>query len=219
MVLSLLIAAAGAAHAGTITGTVSARGRDVPGGSAGKAYESKKFKFLEKVDYSQMRDFVVSVDAPYEERFASLATTKSIVVQENAMFSPHVMPILQGTVVEWPNEDDIFHNVFSFSEAKPFDLGLYKDEVKRVRFDQPGRVDVFCSIHKDMSCIILVMPNPWFALSDDEGRYEIRDVPAGTYKVKAWHERLPPQTVDVVVPADGVVEVDFELGIKGLPTY
>lgn len=207
------------ADAGTISGEVTAKGRDLPGGAGGGAYDSKKYKFIEKMDYDEVTEFVVYIEAPYSADFAKFAKSQRVVVQENATFSPRVMPILVGTEVEWPNEDDIYHNVFSFSQTKQFDLGLYKDEIKKVVFDKPGRIDVFCSIHKNMSCIILVLENPWFAATDADRRYEIKDVPAGTYKLTAWHERMPPQTVDVTVPEEGSVTVDFDMGIKGLPTY
>ena len=126
-----------------------------------------------------------------------------------------------GTTVEWPNYDDIYHNVFSMSDAKQFDLGLYKGDPpgKRVTFDKPGRVDVFCSIHENMHCIILVLENPYFASTDENGDYKIRDVPPGTYKVKAWHERLPAAERQIIVPTNGEVKVNFVLGIKNLPQY
>jgi hypothetical protein len=105
------------------------------------------------------------------------------------------------------------------SEAQPFDLGLYKDEIKRVRFDKPGRLDVFCSIHTAMHCIVLVLENPHFAATDAKGRYTMTNVPAGTYKLKAWHERLPSLIKEITVPETGEVKVDFTLGIINLPKY
>jgi hypothetical protein len=118
-----------------------------------------------------------------------------------------------GTVVEWPNEDPIFHNVFSKSQAQPFNLGLYRkgDAAKRQIFDKPGEVDVFCSIHAKMSCVILVLENPWFATVGAGGSYNITNVPAGSYNLVAWQERLPSKTVKITVPASGVVKVDFAL--------
>jgi hypothetical protein len=123
--------------------------------------------------------------------------------------------------VEWPNNDDIYHNVFSMSEAKPFDLGLYKhgEPGKRVTFNKPGRVDAFCSIHAGMHCIILVLENPCFAATADSGRYAITNVPPGTYQLTAWHERLPKQTREITVPAEGTVKADFVLSITNLPRY
>jgi hypothetical protein len=106
------------------------------------------------------------------------------------------------------------------SEPKPFDLGLYKNpEVKRIAFDRPGRIDIFCSIHKAMNCIILVLENPYFAAADERGRYTITGVPAGTYQLKAWHERLPSQSREIIVAETGDVRADFTLGIVNLPKY
>ncbi len=213
-------------EAGTLVGTVRARGKegaDEPS-AAGGAYESRKYKFVERVDYSQLRDFVVYIDGAVATNTASPAVAQVVTTrkinQQGATFSPHVLPVAVGTTVEWPNNDDIFHNVFSYSETKPFDLGLYKHpEVKRIVFDKPGRVDVFCSIHKAMNCIVLVLGNPYFAAADDRGRYVIPNVPAGRYTLKAWHERMPAQAREITVPETGEVRVDFTLGIANLPHY
>jgi plastocyanin len=219
--------AATSAGAGNITGRVHAEGK---AGAAQDAqcglYDSKALKFAEKVDYDSMRDFVVYIEGPVgtnrpaaPEKALQVVTTRKI-SQKKATFSPHVLPVLVGTTVEWPNYDDIFHNVFSCSDAKQFDLGFYKDPViKSVTFDKPGRVDVFCSIHASMNCIILVLENPYFAATDGKGAYTIANVPAGTYKLKAWHERLPSQVLEITVPDTGEVREDFTLGIVNLPQY
>jgi plastocyanin len=213
-------------NAGTITGTVRAQGKEGAGdAAAGGKYDSRKFKFAERIEYDQMRDFVVylegrpGTDVPATNKVAQVVTDRKI-TQKGAAFAPHVLPIMVGTTVEWPNYDDILHNVFSISDTKPFDLGLYRHpEVKRITFDKPGRVDAFCSIHKTMNCVILVLENPYFAATDERGRYSIPNVPAGTYKLKGWHERLPSQTREIVVPENGEVRVDFTLGITNLPQY
>ncbi len=216
-------------HAGTITGQVRAQGKiDATAGTSGGSYDSRKYKFLEKVNYEAMRDFIVYIDGPVATNMPApehvqVMTTKKI-SQRGAMFTPHVLPVVVGTTVEWPNYDDIFHNVFSMSETKPFDLGLYKStgskgEIKDVTFDTAGRVDVFCSIHASMNCIVLVLKNTWFAATDATGHYTIANVPAGTYQLKAWHERLPAGTQEITVPAEGSVPNDFTLGINNLPKY
>ncbi len=82
---------------------------------------------------------------------------------------------------------------------------------------KPGKVDVFCSIHAKMYCIVLVLDNPYFASADDKGRYKMSNVPAGTYKITAWHERLPKLTQEITVPETGMVKMDFMMGIKNLP--
>jgi plastocyanin len=214
------------AFAGTITGIVRAQGkegtdREAPGGK----YDSRKFKFVERINYAELRDFVVYIDERSTNTISppskpvQVVTTKRV-TQRGALFTPHVLPIMVGTTVEWPNNDEIFHNVFSMSEAKEFDLGLYEGgKSKSVLFDKPGRVDVFCSIHTAMNCIVLVLETPHFAATDDKGRYTISQVPAGTYKLKAWHERLPSQTKEITVSDDGLVKIDFTLGITNLPKY
>src|SRR3954471_10800973 len=212
------------AFAGTITGIVRAQGKE---GSdremTGNKYDSRKFKFVERINYAELREFVVYIDEHSTNRAApakSVQVTTKRVSQKGAMFTPHVLPIMVGTTVEWPNNDEIFHNVFSMSEAKEFDLGLYEGgKSKSVLFDKPGRVDVFCSIHTAMNCIVLVLETPHFAATDDKGRYTISQVPAGTYKLKAWHERLPSQTKEITVSDDGLVKIDFTLGITNLPKY
>jgi plastocyanin len=212
-----------AAPAGSIVGTIRALppGPGAEPAQAAQAYASRRYKYVEKIDYEQLRDFVVYIDQPTSEfRPGELAQQTVKTTQKDANFEPHVLPVVVGTAVRWPNEDDIFHNVFSMSDAKEFDLGYYKKEkVPEVQFDRVGRVDVFCAIHPRMHCIILVVPNPFFALADEKGRFEIRNVPAGTYRLKGWHERMPSRTREVVVPATGEVRVELTLGFGELPKY
>lgn len=200
---------------GSISGQVHARGAvDSASGDPGAGYGSRRYKFLEKIDYSAFRDFVVYIDEIEAPLAPDQPPARATVTQRDGGFVPHVLPIVVGTVVEWPNADDVFHNVFCMSEVTPFDLGLYKqgDDAKSVVFPKTGRMEVFCSIHTKMSCIVLVLPNSWFARVNAKGRYIIENVPAGTYKLRAWHERLPGKTKEVVVPAEGEVHVDFVLG-------
>lgn len=226
LLLLCSVGLSGGALAGTITGNVHARGKQgTEASGAGGKYDSREFKFVERVNYDEMTDFIVYIDGPLTEKTAATPQTTQVVTrrvkQERATFAPHVLPIMVGTTVEWPNNDTILHNVFSFSETKPFDLGLYKSpyegKVPSVIFDKPGKVDVFCSIHSRMNCIVLVLENPHFAATDSRGNYSITNVPAGTYKLKAWHERLPPQSQQIIVPETGEVKVNFVLGITNLP--
>lgn len=213
----LAFAVPGEAHGGTLTGTVVARGPDDTAAGAG-AYQSRRLKFLEKIDYSALREFVVhitEVSAPPDPA----NPPRAVVTQKDGAFVPRIVPVVAGTVVEWPNADEIYHNVFSMSETTPFDLGLYKrgEDAQSLLFAKTGRIDVFCSIHSQMSCVVLVLPNPWFAVTDDRGRFVIRNIPPGTYQVRAWHERLPPQIQTIVVPASGDARADFVLGPGGQP--
>ena len=214
------LAVATLTQAGTLTGIIHAEGKTGgPSAAESGPYESRKFKFAERVNYAELRGFVVYLDGRIGDKPVPPKAPLQVVVQKNAQFSPHILPIVVGTTVEWPNHDEIYHNAFSMSEPKPFDLGLYKDKTKQLTFDKPGRVDVYCSIHSTMHCIVLVLENPYYALTDGANRYVIPNVPAGTYKLKAWHERVPSQTRSVTVPEAGEVQIDFTLGITGLPQY
>jgi plastocyanin len=201
---------------GTITGTIQAKGP--PGtesGAGGGSYGSLRYKFAEKVDYDHMEDFVIYIDQPLPAGGELPAAT---VTQRNVSFEPRILAVAVGTKVRWPNADTIYHNVFSLSEAKSFDLGLYaRDDphVPELVFDKAGRIDVFCGIHSKMHCIVLVLPSPYFAKVNSNQRYFIRGVPAGAYKLKAWHERLKERTIEVNVPAEGQVRVDITLGLSG----
>ncbi|MEO8427159.1 MAG: carboxypeptidase regulatory-like domain-containing protein [Verrucomicrobiota bacterium] len=219
-ICAALSVAAITSGAATVTGTVHAEGKaGADQAAAGGKYESRKLKFVERVNYAELRDFVVYIDHAVNLKFEPPAKPLKV-AQKDGAFTPHVLPVLAGSVVEWPNNDDIFHNVFSISESKTFDLDLYNaPEIKRVTFEKTGRVDVFCSIHTRMHCIILVLENPWFAVTDAKGKYTITNIPPGTYKLKAWHERLPSQVQEITVPEQGEAKVDFTLGITNLPKY
>jgi plastocyanin len=224
--LAALFSAGASLRGGTIVGNVHAEGKTGAGEHVSEgAYSSRKYKFVERVDYSTMHDFVVFIEGAVgitnqlSTNMVQVVTKR--VAQQGAMFSPHVLPIMMGSTVQWPNHDEIFHNVFSISETKQFDLGLYKGDPaeKKVTFDKPGRVDVFCSIHERMHCIVLILENPYFTVTDDKGNYRIADVPEGRYKLKTWHERLPAAVTEITVPANDEVKADFVMGIKNLPQY
>ncbi|HEY3754567.1 MAG TPA: hypothetical protein VGL42_00300 [Opitutaceae bacterium] len=216
--LCLGLAMAATASAGTITGLVSAHGPAVPhaGGAAG-AYSTLRYKFAEQIDYDRLDDFVVYIDAPVPGSAAEHSA--AAMSQRNVAFEPHVLAIPVNTRVTWPNLDFIYHNVFSVSDAKSFDLGLTtnKDKPEVKLFDRAGRVDVFCTIHAKMHGIILVVPSPYLATVSARHRYVISGVPAGTYPLRAWQERLPAQEKWVTVPTDGTVEADFDLNFAALP--
>lgn len=216
--LAALLLLATTAAAGTVTGLVVAHGPPVPheGGASG-AYGSLRYKFAEQIDYDRLEDFVVYINAPMTSGAGS--SIPAIMSQRSVAFEPHVLAIPVNSAVIWPNRDAIYHNVFSMSDAKVFDLGMKtnRDAPEEVVFDRVGRVDVFCSIHAKMHGIILVVPSPFVAKVAAHHRYTLTGVPAGTYPLRAWHERLPAQEKTVTVPAEGTVEVDFDLGLASLP--
>jgi plastocyanin len=140
------------------------------------------------------------------------SSTHAAMRQDDERFTPHVLPVLRGTTVDFPNADDVFHNVFSLSSARTFDLGRYpKGSAKSVTFDRGGVVQVFCHIHSDMSAVILVLENAYFAQPARSGRYVIEDVPPGEYTVVGWHERIKPVMRTVRVVAGETARLDFNI--------
>lgn len=134
--------------------------------------------------------------------------------QQDETFVPHILTIVAGTTVDFPNNDHTYHNVFSFSKTRTFDLGRYAaGRSASVRFDRPGIVRVFCDIHAHMSAFILVFAHRYFVVTDEDGRYRLDSVPPGTYTVIAWNESTPQESRRVVVPESaGDIEVNFLLG-------
>jgi hypothetical protein len=122
---------------------------------------------------------------------------------------------MDGATVDFPNEDDFYHNVFSLSNAagpNGFDLGRYPKGASRSwTFPKPGTVSVFCHIHSDMSAILLVLSNPFFASPDESRHYVIDDVPEGEYTIVGWHERIKPIIRKVRVAAGQTTTMDFNI--------
>jgi plastocyanin len=128
---------------------------------------------------------VVWIDAPATR---PLAAKPVVLDQRNVQFVPQVLVVQVGTKVSFPNNDRVFHNVFSFHESKRFDLGLYPvGIVKEVPFDKPGLSRIYCNIHPQMAAYVMVVDTPYFAVSDASGRFTIASVPAGTYPYHAWY--------------------------------
>lgn len=135
--------------------------------------------------------------------------------QEGETFIPHVLPVMTGDTVEFPNFDPIFHNVFSLSSTRTFDLGRYPQGAsKSVTFEEPGIVPVFCHIHSDMSAIILVLDNPWYAVPDADGHFSITGLPAGSHTLVAWHERAEPVETRIEVKEGQTLEIDLTVPIE-----
>lgn len=137
----------------------------------------------------------------------------AVLDQRDEAFLPYVLAITVGTTVEFPNNDRTFHNVFSLSKTRRFDLGRYpRGQSRSVRFDRPGVVRVFCEIHSHMNAFVLVFAHPYFALTDGEGRYRLERVPPGEYQLSVWNDGQVRETRAVRVPPDTpVVEQDFSL--------
>jgi plastocyanin len=153
---------------------------------------------------------VVYLEAAPRGAFEQIAPAHAVMDQRNETFSPHVLAITTGTIVDFPNSDRIYHNVFSLSKTTSFDLGRYAaGRSKSIRFDRPGIVRVFCEIHSHMSAFILVFSHPFFTLTDSEGRYRLDNIPPGTYTVVAWHEGDSSDPASVMVQSGATAELDI----------
>jgi plastocyanin len=157
-----------------------------------------------------LRRGVVYLETAPRGAFEEREPGRAVLDQRNETFVPHVLAVMAGTTVEFPNSDRIFHNVFSLSKPKRFDLGRYATgRSKSVRFDRPGVVRVFCDIHSHMNAFILVFSHPFFDVTDAEGRFQLDNVPAGTYTVIGWYEGEQRTSQSVNVPSGGVVDLEL----------
>lgn len=133
-------------------------------------------------------------------------------VQRHKRLLPAVLPIVAGQSVDFENLDPIFHNVFSLSPARPFDLGEYRAPgVRTVRFPRPGIVEVYCNIHPRMAATILVLPNRFFAVTGRGGTFRLEGVPAGRWRLYAWQPLGPPAHRPVDVPERGSTSLELSL--------
>lgn len=144
-------------------------------------------------------------DAPSEGVSATLD-------QRGERFEPELVVVPAGSTVSFPNSDPIFHNVFSLSSAREFDLGFYPaGDTRTVRFGEPGVVQVYCHLHPDMNAAIVVAPSRWYTQPDENGRFSMSGVPPGTYTLVVWHRTAGFFLQPLVVPSVGAVEVSLEI--------
>lgn len=153
-----------------------------------------------------------SIPAPASDGTANLR-----LIQKNKSFEPHILVVRVGSVVEFPNRDPFFHNVFSLFEGKRFDLGLYEAGSSRiVHFDRPGVSYIFCNIHPKMSAVVITLATPLYAISNGAGQLSIANVPYGRYLLHIWSEQRvaensDPETREITISEDlpslGVIRV------------
>jgi len=152
---------------------------------------------------------VVYLDGPFEK--PSSQPTKQI-AQKDLAFVPPLLPVQVGTRVEFPNLDDIYHNIFSYSPAKRFDLGRYRPDERPIPsevFDKPGLVTLRCDIHEHMRGLILVLDSPYYVMTDAEGRFRLRGLPSGHYALKAWVNSKTTRERPVDLKDGATLHVDF----------
>jgi len=176
-------------QAGNITGKVKAKG---------VRHSGNAVVHIEKIDGKKF-------EAPKE---------KFLMDQKNIEFIPHILPIVKGSTVEFLNSDNVLHNVFTPDGcADKFNLGTWpKGQKREYTFKEAGCLSVMlCNVHPEMEAYVLVLETPYFAVSAKDGKYEIKDVPAGTYTLTVWHEKLKGKSVEITVPAKGDVSQNFEI--------
>jgi plastocyanin len=133
---------------------------------------------------------VIWLDAPNAPRKPQ--TEKIVLDQRDMHFMPHVLAVQVGSVVDFPNHDRVFHNVFSLRDGKKFDLGLYPvGASKKIKFDRAGLSRIFCNIHPNMAAYVMTVDSPYFAVSDKKGEFTIKGAPAGSYAYHAWRPGGP----------------------------
>src|SRR2546429_3451970 len=152
---------------------------------------------------------VVYLDGAFPQP-ASLPTKQ--VAQKDLTFIPSLLPVQVGTKIEFPNLDDTYHSIFSYSPAKRFDLGRYRPEERPIPseiFDKPGLVTLRCDIHEHMRRLILVLNTPYFVVTDANGRFRLGGLPAGQYALKAWIDSKTTLEKPVHLKSGEVSQVDF----------
>jgi plastocyanin len=186
---------------GTIRGRVEVR---LPNVGAPSRPDVSVLGMPDPRDAPERRTAVVYLETAPRGAFEVPAPGRAVLDQRNETFVPHVLAVTVGATVEFPNSDRVFHNVFSLSKARRFDLGRYpRGQSRSVRFDRPGMVRVFCEIHSHMSAFVLVFAHRFFDTTDNAGRYRIEGVPPGRYTLAVWNEGEVRVTRQVRVPEDG----------------
>jgi plastocyanin len=169
------------------------------------AYPGRTVAQPELAPVSELRNVVVYLkDAPARPQPPIHAEIR----QNHETFMPRVVAVPVGSTVDFPNDDNIFHNVFSLSAAKNFNLGRYpRGKSKSVTFEKPGLVRVFCDIHSHMSATVMVFNHPWYAIPDENGNFQLPEVPTGKRQITAWHERLGDTTLPVSINMEFILPV------------
>jgi len=141
-----------------------------------------------------------------------------VLTQKNKQFTPHLLVIPAGSVVEFPNQDPYFHNVFSLFNGRRFDLGLYEaGSTRSVRFSREGVSYVFCNIHPEMSAVILALSTPYFAVVEKRDSTEIHDVPPGQYRLHVWSEGAALEPLDALTRVVDIAAGNSDLGLIEIP--
>jgi plastocyanin len=211
----ILVAAPGgqAPETGSVTGrvklTTRLRGTALPS----TAYPTRAIGTHDNQPISEIRNVVVYLkDVAYR---GALAPTTAALRQEHETFLPHVLAVTRGSTVDFPNDDPIFHNVFSLSSAASFDLRRYpRGQSRSWQFPKVGIVKIYCHIHSHMSATILVLDHPYFMIPQADGAFELPNIPPGEYTVVGWHERVGERRASVRVERGRAASVELSLPVE-----
>lgn len=200
--------AVGAQADASVTGVVRIVAKPSRRLTSAGAYPGRTVTVGAEHDVSELANVVVFVDA----RPTAAEAGRAAVRQADEEFVPHLVAITVGSTVDFPNDDLLFHNVFSLSRANTFDLGRFpRGQSKSRTFVRPGLVKVYCHLHSHMSALVRVFDHPYFAIPDADGQFTIGNLPPGRHEVVAWHERVGEVTESVAVEAGRQATVSFSL--------
>jgi hypothetical protein len=178
------------------------------------AYGARRVEKAAPRSGSELLNVIVFIqDAP---KVTPLPLTRPVpgILQEGEMFTPRVVAITKGSTVDFPNGDPVIHDVFSLSRSATFDLGSYpRGQTRSHLFRQAGLVKVYCHIHSHMSASIMVFDHTFFTIPKADGSFTIDNVPPGSYKVSAWHERIGETSQPVTIEAGRTADIQFALPI------
>ena len=209
----LFSAAAVSAEAGVIRGTVRIHSVVPAAESGANGYPGRANSLAQTGSLSRgtVDDAVVFVEKlPAGVDSTLTRRPRPKLSQKDQTFTPRVIAVAAGETVDFPNMDPIYHNVFSPSPVKRFDLGKYpRGQSRSVTFPRPGLVNVFCDIHSNMEAYVLVLPHHAYTRPDEDGRFQLPSLPPGSYVVRAWHPDFREQRREVRIPESGDVTVDL----------
>jgi plastocyanin len=200
---------------GTVTGVVKlTAAQSAP--LAASPYGRRGIASKQGVREPETRNVIVYVQGL--KPAAPPAPMRARITQRDEQFVPQVTAITVGSTVDFPNDDPFFHNVFSLSKAKTFDLGRYPSGTSRAEvFDRPGVVKVFCHLHSHMTALIMVFEHPWFTIPAENGAFTLPPVPARELTVVAWHERIGERRERMILAPGGTARMSFTLPVLESP--
>lgn len=165
-----------------------------------------------KIKENEVENVVIYIEEVGKKGNYSYSGKNPVLTQKDASFIPKVLPILKGTTVDIKNEDKIYHNVFSLSDPKPFNIGRRPEgETVPQTFNKSGLIRVFCDIHPNMSAFIVVLDNPYYVKVNSKGEYTLTNLPPGKYIVHAWHYNSDADPVEITIGANETKTIDFSL--------